>query len=163
MLAIITLVLCKNYYRKKQCFMDNFVSWITQNNLTAAVYSRGCDCKLIGQVYADRSETVTGSNSLTRNILSNNLCQGSWSPDRISRGIQSPRIEFPGEFNPPGKSIPQIEFPGEFNPPRSDFLGNSIPPDRIFARTKFPVTDLWLWSSFVCYSSYNFEYHSLII
>ena len=122
--------------------MDNFVSWITQDNLTAVVCSRGCDCKLIGQVYADGSETVTGSNSLTRNILSNNLCQGSWSPgpnfsgnsippDRISRGIQSP-----GKFNPPdriywGIQSPRIEFPGKFNPPDRISWGIQSPPDRI--------------------------------
>ena len=35
---------------------------VTQDFSTAAVCSRGCaHCKLIGQVYADGSETVTGS------------------------------------------------------------------------------------------------------
>ena len=82
--------------------------------------------------------------SLTRNILSNNLCQDNRSPgpnfgNLIPRGIQSP-----GEFNPPGSnfpgnsipgsnfpgnSIPRIKFPGEFNPPGSNFRPDLIPGD----------------------------------
>ena len=146
MLAIITLVLCKIYYRKKAVrFMDNFVSWITQDNLTAAVCSRGCDCKLIGQVYADRSETVTGSNSLTRNILSNNLCQGSWSPglefnppDWIFQRIQSPGPNFPGNSIPREIQSPGSNLLGNSIPPGSNFPGNSIPHGSNFPGNSIP-------------------------
>ena len=37
-------------------------------------------------------------------------------PDRISWGIQSPRIEFPGEFNPPGSNFRPDQIPGDSSP-----------------------------------------------
>ena len=115
----------------------------SQSTVVPATPLLWCACSLQAHrpdLCADWSQTVTGSNSLTRNILSNNLCLGSWSPGPNFPGNTIPRIQFPGEFNPPGLNFPGDSIPLEIQSPGSNFLGNSIPPDRISARTKFPVT-----------------------
>ena len=55
-------------------------------------------CKLIGQIYGTWSEIVTRTNSITQNILSNNLC-GNWSPGSNLLGKLIPLIKFPPRPN----------------------------------------------------------------